>query len=266
VAHAKLSTVERIYAIGDVHGRFDLLERLVGIIRRDVAARRPAPSRIILLGDLIDRGPESRKVVERCRALTQRTDRFVVLKGNHEALMVDAINGNEDAMAMWRKVGGIETLISWGVPADVIVDGSGGALRQAAREAVGTATLAWLASLPLAMQHFGYFFVHAGIRPGVALTRQTEHDMLWIRDAFLDSKDDHGAVVVHGHSIRTLGADVRPNRIGIDTGAYRTGRLTAIGIEDGDHWLMATDPRAPGKPPAPFSGTAADIPADFGGA
>lgn len=237
----KRETVRRVYAIGDVHGRLDLLERMIAIIKRDHAARLPVPTRIILLGDLIDRGPDSAKLVRWSRTMTERTDRLVVLKGNHEAMMADALGGDFDAFEMWWQNGAREALASWGVAEAELERGPGVDLLQAARRAVGADTLAWLSALPLTAQHEEYLFVHAGVRPGVELKNQSERDLLWIRGEFLDSKADHGAVVVHGHSIHESGPRILRNRIGIDSGAFRTGRLSAVGIEDGQVWPLMTE-------------------------
>jgi serine/threonine protein phosphatase 1 len=232
--------VTRIYAIGDVHGRYDLFRRLMNIIERDQANRLAAPTRMILLGDIVDRGPDSAKMVKGCMNLTASTDRFMVLKGNHEEMMVDALRGSLYAYRQWLKFGGRETLVSWGVDA-ALLDGPAtmDTLRHAAA-IVGEGALDWLARLPLYHRHGDYLFVHAGIRPGVALRRQRAEDMLWITDEFLDSDVSHGMVVVHGHTISEPRPTVRNNRIGIDTGAYRTNQLTAIGIEGKERWMLHT--------------------------
>ncbi|WP_156678131.1 metallophosphoesterase family protein [Sphingomonas profundi] len=233
---------ERIYAIGDIHGRIDLFQALLDQIRRDNEARDPATVRLILLGDIIDRGPASAELVARCRALSERSDRFVVLKGNHEAMMVDALGGNLHALALWLRNGGDAALASWGVDAALIAEGPPHKCIADARAHVPAATIAWLRALPTTLRIGDYLFVHAGIRPGVPLADQTEPDLLWIRREFLDSGADHGLVVVHGHSISARGPELRANRIGIDTGAYRTGSLTALMLEGSDRLLLSTGP------------------------
>ncbi len=232
---------ERVYAIGDVHGRLDLLQALVGQIRRDNAARPAAHVRLVLLGDIIDRGPDSAAIVDRCRALSARSDAFVVLKGNHEAMMLDALGGNVNALAVWLRHGGDAALASWGVEAELIAGGPTRACLAAARRQVPTETIDWLTTRPTSLRIGGYLFVHAGIRPDVPIARQTAQDMLWIRHEFLESEAVHPHVIVHGHSIEEE-VDMRANRIGIDTGAYRTGKLTALMLEGGDHAVLSTAP------------------------
>lgn len=233
----------RIYAIGDVHGRLDLFQRLVGIIKRDHAGRLPAPTRMILLGDLVGHGPDSAPLVRWCKLLTERTERFVVLKGDHEAMMVDTLrNDGLTALELWLDHGGGEALASWGVSRSLLDRGARDELLDAARRAVSADILDWMANLPLFERHDDHLFVHAGVRPGVPLDQQDERDLLRIRGEFLRSKEDHGAVVVHGHSIHESGPDMHRNRIGIDSGAFRTGRLTAIGLEDGQTWPLMTEP------------------------
>ncbi|MEG8037909.1 metallophosphoesterase family protein [Sphingomonas sp. LR60] len=231
---------ERIYAIGDVHGRLDLFGELIARIGRDQECRAAVPTKIILLGDIIDRGPDGAGMVHGCMKLTAASDRFMVLKGNHEEMMVQALDGDLKTYRAWLEFGGRETLLGWGVdPAAVTADATRSDLRLAA-QIVGPDVLAWLDQLPLHHRHDDFLFVHAGIRPDVALAHQQPADLLWITDDFLASDIDHGMTVVHGHSISEAGPEVRSNRIGIDTGAFRTGRLTAVGIENGDVWFMDT--------------------------
>lgn len=242
--------VRRCYAIGDIHGRIDLFERLISIIKRDSLARGDASSRIILLGDIIDHGPDSCRLVQYCRILTERTDRFVMLKGDHEDMMVAALrDGGMSAIDRWFDHGAAATLASWGVAARSISHGDREAIIAEARDIIDPDLIDWLDSLPLTIRHDDHLFVHAGIRPGIALRDQSAHDLITIRKGFLESDADHGVTVVHGHSIYEAGPDWRANRIGIDTGAYRTGRLTALGVEEGDAWPLSTDPRSRSRKP-----------------
>ena len=238
MAEPRLPRGERIYAIGDIHGRFDLFERLIGLIREDNAARRNAHVRIILLGDLIDRGPRSADLILRCKDYSEKSADFIVLKGNHEQAMVEALMGNYAALEAWRRFGGDETLRSWGVPEEVLQDGHLGFLLESAKSAVPREVLRWIEALPLTYDRGSYLFVHAGIRPGIPLSKQLATDLMWIRDDFLNSEIEHSHVVIHGHSISEVEPDVRRNRIGIDTGAYKTGRLAALGLESAEQWTI----------------------------
>lgn len=229
---------ERVYAVGDLHGRFDLFRALMRTIERDHAARTPSATRIVLLGDIIDRGPDSARLVRGCMRLSQLNSRFVVLRGNHEEMMVHALRGDLWAFRAWLDFGGRETLLSWGASPALTDDMPGIRELRAAAQLVGRDVIDWLARLPLTLRHEDHLFVHAGIRPGVALERQVPRDLLWIGEEFLDSEEDHGVTVVHGHTIVENGPEVRGNRVGLDTGAYRSGRLTAMGLERGERWFL----------------------------
>ncbi len=211
----------RVYAIGDVHGRADLLEELYDAIARDAARARGQAGVIVHLGDYVDRGAWSRAVLERLLAPPPGGMARICLKGNHEALMLDFLAGR-DHSGLWLANGGIDTLRSYGV------SGQGGeGLRRALAARLPAEHHAFLAGLPLSHRVGDYHFCHAGVRPGVPLACQSEADLLWIREEFLDSGADFGAVVVHGHTV-TRDPVERANRIGIDTGAYATGRLTCL--------------------------------------
>ena len=215
----------RIYAIGDIHGCLDRLVSLHWAINADLAHRPVAESVLIHLGDYVDRGTDSAGVVwlltgEVAPQVTRRVD----LMGNHEIMMMEALTGeNSRAAESWLDNGGTTTLESYNVP-------------------VGTPTAEWAKSVPLQHRQWlknrellhmedGYLFVHAGIRPGRAISKQRPEDLLWIRDPFLNSQDQHQLVVVHGHTPRSE-PDVHPNRIGIDTGAVMGGKLTCVVLED----------------------------------
>ena len=236
----RVPAAERVYAIGDVHGRLDLFIALMDRICRDSAARKPARVRVIFLGDLIDRGPESAGVIDRCMDYGRRFPGFEVLKGNHEGLMEHALDGNLSAVTLWMRQGGDNALASWGVPREVIDQGSPADLVEAARQHIDPDVVAWIKTRPYTAQIGDYLFVHAGIRPGVPLSRQIPEDLMWIRNEFLTSDDDHAMIVVHGHSITDEGVQMHANRIGIDTGAYRSNVLTALALEGEDRWLIAT--------------------------
>lgn len=236
---ASLPPGERIYAIGDIHGRADLFDKLLNAIAADSAARGPAKAGLILLGDLVDRGPDSAGVVETALRLGAPFDSVEALRGNHEATMIGVLRGHIELLDDWLTFGGRQTLLSYGVPPQVLAAESGDEIVAAAQRAVPERHFAWLESLPFQLRHGDYLFVHAGIRPGIGFEAQEARDMLWIREEFLDSAADHGAVVVHGHSISPE-VEERPNRIGIDTGAFASGILTAIGLEGEERWYLRT--------------------------
>jgi serine/threonine protein phosphatase 1 len=224
-APASLPPGHRVYAIGDVHGCLDRLQALHELITEDLAARPAAAAVLVHLGDYVDRGPDSAGVVARLAAGAPLPDVPTVnLMGNHEHMMLAAVaTGETEATELWLANGGADSLLSWGVP------------RSAQPKE-------WSSYLPkphlvflrdLAVRHAvgGYLFVHAGIRPGIPLERQSRHDLMWIREPFLSFKDPFGPVVVHGHTPRHEPV-VRPNRIGIDTGAVMGGMLTCVVLED----------------------------------
>jgi len=230
---------ERVYAIGDIHGRLDLLDRLLDGIERDDAGRDPARTLIIFLGDLIDRGPDSRRVVERAMAVAQGPRPVRFLMGNHEEVFLRAVEGDLRALRLLLRIGGRETILSYGVEAEDFRSLDFGPLATLLRQKVPAEHLSFLSGFEESIEVGDYLFVHAGVRPGVSLGDQSASDMRWIRDDFLRHRDSFGKVVVHGHSI-TNDVDVRSNRIGIDTGAYASGRLTALGLEKDERWFLST--------------------------
>ena len=222
-----------------MHGRLDLFTDLVSRIRSDSDSRIPKKTRIILIGDIVDRGPDAASLVERLRALSTQRGGLVILRGNHEDIMIDALRGDLEALENWLKFGGDSTLRSWGV-AQALIEGPLPELLAAAHETIPRETIDWLDGLPLSFRSGDYFFVHAGVRPGVSLKRQESDDLLWIGSEFLESQADHSAIIVHGHSIFEDGPEFHSNRIAIDTGAYRTGKLCAVGFEDSEQWVLST--------------------------
>lgn len=228
----------RVYAIGDIHGRLDLVDALLEMIDADDARRGPAATELIFLGDLVDRGPDSAGVVERLMAL-RGTRPVRYLKGNHEEVFLRAMAGDLKALRFLIRIGGRETLLSYGISEREYRDLDFEELMALARRKVPIAHLEFLAAFEKWIAVGDYLFVHAGLRPGVAVEDQTASDLCWIREDFLDHRDSFGKMVVHGHSI-TDDIDERPNRIGIDTGAFASGRLTAIGLEEDDRWYLST--------------------------
>jgi len=230
---------QRAYVVGDVHGRLDLLEQLLDDIHRDLEARRPHKVVVAFLGDLIDRGPSSAQVVERLRTYEHNGVRPVFLLGNHEEVLLRLIGGETDLIPGWLKFGGAQCLESYGGDPLVIATAAPAVALASIRQAIPPAHVEFLRGFADTCRFGDYLFVHAGIRPGIALDQQRQSDLRWIREPFLLDDSDHGFVVVHGHTI-TNGIDERPNRIGIDTGAYRTGALTALAIEDDRRWYLDT--------------------------
>lgn len=229
----------RGYAIGDVHGRLDLLERLLARIESEIAERPKRKTSIVFLGDLIDRGPASAQVVERLRTYAPPGASTHFVMGNHEEVMVRVLSGETNLLQSWLKFGGIETLRSYGVDARKLARMQSAEVVSLLTQTVPPEHVEFLRSFADSISFGGYLFVHAGIRPGIDLAEQSQSDLRWIREPFLDDTTDHGFVVVHGHTI-TNSVEVTPNRIGIDTGAFCTGTLTALAIEGTKRWLIQT--------------------------
>ena len=218
----------RIYAIGDVHGCLDQLNRLLGAIEADLN-QRPAKAHLIFLGDIVDRGPDSAGVINRLLQGGLPGDQRTFLLGNHEEILLDCFDGNIETCGPWLQFGGLQTLESYGLSRAEIFDRVG-ALSDAMREVIPADHISFIRSFADYLQVGDYLFVHAGIRPEVSLDQQSAKDLRWIRDEFLDSPADHGMLVVHGHSI-VPEIEVRLNRISVDTGCYRTGQLSALVLE-----------------------------------
>jgi len=227
----------RVYAVGDIHGRVDLLSRLKQFVHEDAYARQAPRNVIVYVGDYIDRGENSAQVID-C-LLDEPLPGFesIHLLGNHEDSLVQFL-GDIQVGPAWLAYGGIATLMSYGVALPqsdrdlVRVQGE-------LRAALPARHLDFMRELKLSHVEGDYFFTHAGVRPGVALTAQEPQDLLWIRDVFLSSTADFGKIVVHGHSI-TDAPDVRRNRIGIDTGAFASGKLTCLILQGQDLAFLQT--------------------------
>lgn len=238
---ADIGADRRVYAVGDVHGRCDLLIEMLDMIEADCRARGAVGSiQIILLGDLIDRGPDSAGVIDLMLELLPLRPHVLCLKGNHEEVFELALDGDMQALGFFlRAMGGRETLLSYGMTPETLDGPVDAVLHAAVLEHVPSAHREFLRNLPDSYAVGDYLFVHAGIRPGVPLPEQVDSDLRWIREEFLGSRADHGRMIVHGHTI-TQDIDERPNRIGIDTGAFASGHLTAIGLEGTDRWFLST--------------------------
>lgn len=230
---------ERVYAIGDVHGCDALLEQLLDKIDADDAARPPAKTTLILLGDLVDRGPNSAGVIKRLRHLAATRPMTRFLLGNHEEVFRSALDGEPKALRLFCRIGGRETVLSYGVDAAAYERMDYEDLVTALDQVVPAEHRTFLDTFEDMIVIGDYAFVHAGIRPGVPLALQRSSDLRWIRDPFLDHAGTLEKIIVHGHTISD-DVDVRRHRIGIDTGAYESGCLTAMGFEGGMRWTLAT--------------------------
>jgi len=229
----------RAYAVGDIHGRLDLLDQMLALIEADIESRGSARNFIVFLGDLIDRGPDSAGVVERLRTYRPEGARPIFLSGNHEEILLRILDGEEGILPSWLKFGGAECAQSYGMDVDALRRLDERAALELVRSKVPRAHREFLASFGDTFRFGDYLFVHAGIRPGVGLEDQDRHDLRWIRDPFLSDAKEHGFIVVHGHTIVGQ-VEERPNRVAIDTGAYHSGALTALGVEGRERWYLTT--------------------------
>lgn len=229
----------RIYAVGDVHGRDDLLSELLDKVEADIAVRSPARTAMVFLGDLIDRGPASADVVERMRNYRPEGVRTIFLMGNHEEVLLRIFAGEDGLVEDWLRFGGAECMRSYGIDPDGLKRLESGKAADTIRGSIPADHIDFLQGFADTFRAGDYLFVHAGIRPGVPLDEQAQQDLHWIRQPFLEDGSESGTVVVHGHTIADE-VEVLPNRIGIDTGAYYSGVLTAIGIQNAERWFLQT--------------------------
>lgn len=236
----------RSYAIGDIHGHLEKLRAAHDLVAADRARMGDDAARIVHVGDLVDRGPDSCGVIDYLASGQKAGEPWIVLKGNHDRMFEYFLRGERDPALkadftyLHDRIGGVETLLSYGVAANPWQRPY--IAREQALKAVPEAHLAFLTALPAWHLEGEVLFVHAGIRPGVDLTQQTETDMIWIRDAFLDDTRDHGALVVHGHS-PVDAATHYGNRINIDSGAAYGGPLSAIVLEGREAFLLTPEGR-----------------------
>lgn len=220
----------RIYAVGDIHGRLDLLNELLARIDDDMSSRPAIRPVSIFLGDYIDRGPSSRETIDRLIAHAE-TNESVFLKGNHEQIAISCLR-DRGLFERWMRLGGLETLMSYGItPGPLSDDRQIVRLQAAFHDALPPSHFRFFRDLQNSFACGDFFFAHAGVKPDVALSRQKESDLLWIRQEFLSSSGDFGKIVIHGHT-PAREVEVGPNRINIDTGAFATGRLTCLVIDE----------------------------------
>lgn len=219
----------RLYGVGDIHGHDALLSAMIHAIEQDIAAAGPAENIVVFLGDLIDRGPDSAAVVERLRTIAGPY-KCVFLTGNHEEVLVRILDGDDELVGDWLRFGGLACAQSYGIESSWLKSLDSRRAGEAVRDAVPADHQSFLRSFGDSFSAGDYLFVHAGIRPGVPLEQQTLTDLRWIRSPFLECRHRHPKVIVHGHSIAKQ-VEFRPGRIGVDTGAYRSGILSAIVLE-----------------------------------
>ena len=221
---------EVAYAVGDIHGRLDLLDLMIAVIGKD-AQTQGRPARLIFLGDYIDRGPASAGVLERLTHLQMPGIAVTLLAGNHEEALLRIIDGDHGYLGDWLSYGGDACVRSYGLDPRRLREIAPEIAAREIRAAVPASHQAMLRGLEDSFTFGDYVFAHAGVRPGIPIPEQNPSDLRWIREGFLDSRKHYGYVVVHGHTIVT---DVEhlPNRVAIDTGAYRTGKLSAVVIRD----------------------------------
>lgn len=243
VAERKPPTIPdglRVYAIGDIHGRDDLLVDLLQRIAADAHARSPRHNVLVFLGDYVDRGLQSRQVLDRLTAQPPAGFEAVFLKGNHEAAMLEFLR-DANFGRTWKYYGGLETLHSYGITELTLSDNPDDfeRARQHLQRVLPPAHRHFLETLQPSVEIGDYFFAHAGVAPGISLSRQVEDDLLWIRDKFLQSDMWFGKMIVHGHTPKEKPV-FRHNRIGIDTGAYMTNVLTCLVLEGTDADIIQT--------------------------
>lgn len=223
---------QRVYAIGDIHGRVDLLSQLLKTVDCDSQSAPNRDRSIVFLGDYVDRGPNSKEVIDTVLNHVPDGIRPIYLKGNHEDALLKFLSHPEFILS-WKNYGGLDTIASYGVTLEIDRLGDPSIIHKIHKTFCANLPpehLALFQSLQTCHSIGDYFFVHAGVRPGIRLQKQVDEDLMWIRDEFLSSSDNFGKVIVHGHSPKTE-PEIKFNRIGIDTGAYLTNTLSCLVLE-----------------------------------
>ena len=227
----------RIYAIGDIHGQDRLLVDMLQSIADDIDALPPARNVLVFLGDLIDRGPDSASVVDRLSVLDDHRFKTVFITGNHEEVLLRILDGDSSLVRDWLRFGGLQCAESYGVDPGQLRAMNDREVGRRIRDAIPESHSRFFRSFADSFSAGDYLFVHAGIRPGLPIEQQSLADLRWIRSPFLECQDCHPQVVVHGHSISN-DVEFLEGRIGIDTGAYRSGVLSAIVLEGSDRRVL----------------------------
>jgi serine/threonine protein phosphatase 1 len=240
LGHPALPQGHLLYAVGDIHGRLDLLQSMLDLIESDASNHAAERRVLVFLGDYVDRGPDSRGVVERLIGGAPQGFEAHFLKGNHEAILLDFL-AEAWRLDHWLLNGGEATMRSYGIDTERLarIGAPAEVWRQAFAEALPGAHLRFFKNLQLSVSFGDYLFVHAGVRPGIPLNAQSEADLVWIRGPFLNHAEPFGKIVVHGHTPETEPV-IRANRIGIDTGAVFSGRLTALKLQNGARDFLQT--------------------------
>lgn len=234
----------RLYAIGDVHGRLDLLEAMLAQIDAQLSLKPAKDWRIILLGDYIDRGPDSKGVLDLLCERRKDDPRLVILAGNHDTGLLGFL-AHPSKQSLFAGHGGRETALSYGVRADFSSEAMTELARDELLAAIPADHLALLGSLPRSVSFGDFLFCHAGIRPGVPLDEQDAEDLIWIRGEFLRHAGLHPKVIVHGHTPDHQ-PEVLPNRVNVDTMAYASGVLTALVIDGAEKQFLTAEGRVSG--------------------
>ena len=229
----------RVYAIGDVHGRNDLLQRLLDKIVKDDGERGAVESEIIFLGDLVDRGPDSAGVIETAMRARETFGNVRFLMGNHEEVYLAAASGEDKAVRFFNRIGGRETILSYDITMKEYMELDMTQLAQRIPDLFPRSHVEFIASFEDQITIGDYAFVHAGVRPGVPLSQQRPKDLRWIREDFLSAQDPHEKIIVYGHTINDDVVETG-TRIGIDTGAYYSEKLTALALQGSERWYLDT--------------------------
>ena len=232
---------ERFYVIGDIHGRCDLFDVLIEAIEQDDRKAGEAESTVVLLGDLVDRGPESARVIETARKWGKRR-RVRYIAGNHEEMFLESFEDKE-MLRHFLKHGGRETVLSYGIKRKRYSELTMKELQVELNDLVPKKHRKFLESMEDMVIAGDYAFVHAGINPKRSLDDQKQSDLRWIRERFLKHRDPFSHVVVHGHTIFE-DVECTEHRIGIDTGAFRTGNLTALVLEGDQRRIIQAQEQA----------------------
>lgn len=230
----------RVYAVGDIHGHRAELDELLARIEEDREDHR-GETQIVFLGDYIDRGPDSRGVIERLLHGPLDEAHVTCLLGNHERVLLDIVDDGAPSGPSWLRYGGYELLESYGLDRSELLRRKR-PLRQSILEVLPDAHLRFLRGLHVRHEVGDYFFAHAGVRPGVPIEAQSDRDLMWIREGFIESERHHGKVVVHGHTIEQGPVD-RANRIGLDTGCYAGNALSAVRLEADTRHFISVESR-----------------------